>query len=556
MGNQKTKPDAVTKYKPLSQEALIAIAGIAATCYTGLAIAAMIPGFFGFIILIILCFCFYSALFLIYDHYQILCASSGSTAGKPILGTDDKSKRYMNIGKQIGAGESIGGIYERIITGLLNKVDIFYGDKNNVQRRLSKRFALQKPAALWTVESYDRSLLIAFIYPIFLCFSIWLITNQLGLAETAIGLKRLSNLERFFAAFSFLLFIISCYKLIENNGTGIWWLLSLSAFVILSIILQSHIISLFLFVFFTGAFAVAFAISFVITYAVVFLGALSFALGFSLAGDIAGAFAIAIAIAVVIIAAIVVIIAIGVLEAEHYIYIAFTILMFSIFLMIPLFSNSDESGPLLLFFGILIFVNAPFDWLTVGVTRWLLRLGLEKKGLWPIFLAIGDFIAALIFIFLLAVVTLLSVQLFGAMEILGVAGRATLATDDILMGMNNPAQRSNSQYFWIYAMLFSTMIPSLLNIAIGAFALMRGAGPLNRWVVDGMKNGFTGRGHFGAACWLGVQLPLGVLLGLAINYFVLKFLFFAGPIYGIGLLDYLIAIEQANWPAMFIDWLR
>lgn len=216
----------------------------------------------------------------------------------------------------------------------------------------------------------------------------------MGLVETAIGLKRVSNLERFFAAFSFLLFIISCYKLIENNGTGIWWLLSLSAFVILSIILQSHIISLFLFVFFTGAFAVAVAVSFVITYAVVFLSALSFALGFALAGDIA------IAIAVVIIAAVVVIIALGVLEGEHYIYIAFTIFMFSIFLMIPLFSNSDESGPLLLFFGILILVNAPFDWLTVGVTRWLLRLGLEKKGLWPIFLAIGDFIAALVFIYL------------------------------------------------------------------------------------------------------------------------------------------------------------
>lgn len=41
MGNQKTKPDAVTKYKPLSQEPLIAIFGIAATCFTALAIAAM-----------------------------------------------------------------------------------------------------------------------------------------------------------------------------------------------------------------------------------------------------------------------------------------------------------------------------------------------------------------------------------------------------------------------------------------------------------------------------------------------------------------------------------
>jgi hypothetical protein len=39
-----------------------------------------------------------------------------------------------------------------------------------------------------------------------------------------------------------------------------------------------------------------------------------------------------------------------------------------------------DSGPLLLFLGLLTLLNAPFDWASLGLTRALLRRGLELKG--------------------------------------------------------------------------------------------------------------------------------------------------------------------------------
>jgi hypothetical protein len=40
-------------------------------------------------------------------------------------------------------------------------------------------------------------------------------------------------------------------------------------------------------------------------------------------------------------------------------------------------------GPLLLFLGLLTLLNAPFDWVSVGLTRALLRRGPELGGWWP-----------------------------------------------------------------------------------------------------------------------------------------------------------------------------
>jgi hypothetical protein len=46
---------------------------------------------------------------------------------------------------------------------------------------------------------------------------------------------------------------------------------------------------------------------------------------------------------------------------------------------------SVKAGPLLLFLGLLTLLNAPFDWASLGLTRALLRRGLELGGWWPSF---------------------------------------------------------------------------------------------------------------------------------------------------------------------------
>jgi Sigma-70 region 2 len=62
----------------------------------------------------------------------------------------------------------------------------------------------------------------------------------------------------------------------------------------------------------------------------------------------------------------------------------------------------DLAGPVLLFFGLLIWLNAPFDWLSIGLTRALLRRGVELQTWWPYGLAFVDAALALVIVFLLA----------------------------------------------------------------------------------------------------------------------------------------------------------
>src|SRR5262249_34628802 len=45
------------------------------------------------------------------------------------------------------------------------------------------------------------------------------------------------------------------------------------------------------------------------------------------------------------------------------------------------FDSWRVGGPLFLFLVLLTLINAPFDWISVGLTRVLLRLGIDRR--WP-----------------------------------------------------------------------------------------------------------------------------------------------------------------------------
>jgi hypothetical protein len=71
-----------------------------------------------------------------------------------------------------------------------------------------------------------------------------------------------------------------------------------------------------------------------------------------------------------------------------------------------------EAGALLLFNGLLTLINAPFVWASVGLTRALLRRGLELGGWWPYPLAIMDAILAAGIVVLSVFATVIGVQAF------------------------------------------------------------------------------------------------------------------------------------------------
>jgi hypothetical protein len=119
-------------------------------------------------------------------------------------------------------------------------------------------------------------------------------------------------------------------------------------------------------------------------------------------------------------------------------------------LLAPL--QSWEFGPLLLelslppllILGLLTLLNAPFDWLSLGLTRALLRRGLERGDWWPYPYAVLDALLATGIIAVLAQTMVIGVQAFDELAAhSGGEKAAVLPLNTLFDGMaKNPGHRN------------------------------------------------------------------------------------------------------------------
>jgi len=199
------------------------------------------------------------------------------------------------------------------------------------------------------------------------------------------------------------------------------------------------------------------------------------------------------------------------------------------------------AGPLLLFIILLPLINAPFVWFSVGLTRALLRRGLERQKLWPYVYAMVDAAVAVIVVLTLVIVMVIGVQTFdliavaeGAKPVLPLVGKPQPNLVPLFDGIViNPTA---PEYWWVYTLLLSTMIPSLINLTIGGLALVRGIPLLSVWLYSRMPKD----GHVAAhnrkviALILMLQWMTGLALGI-IAQAALVFLFLGQVVPWLGL---------------------
>lgn len=165
---------------------------------------------------------------------------------------------------------------------------------------------------------------------------------------------------------------------------------------------------------FTGAFAVAVAVAFFVAFTVG--GADTRPGAFTFAVVLAGAVAVAGAVATL-----------SALAIKHrlqgvFLSLYLPAMVLACFAAVAFLSPLkawDLVGPLLLFLGLLTLLNAPFDWTSLGLTRALLRRGLELGGWWPYLLAIVDACIAGVIIALLALTMVVGVQAFDELAVHG-----------------------------------------------------------------------------------------------------------------------------------------
>ena len=209
----------------------------------------------------------------------------------------------------------------------------------------------------------------------------------------------------------------------------------------------------------------------------------------------------------------------------------------------------EFAGPLLLFLGLLTLLNAPFDWASLGLTRALLRRGLELGGWWPYALALADAGLAAVIIVALTLTMVVGVQAFDELAVRGGA-EAVLPLGDLFRGIE--ARPEAPEYWWAYALLLSTMIPSLVNLAIGGASLVRGVpgmpSLLLRFIpAQGNVPKFE---RAWIAAVLTAQVGIGAVLGIAAQAFLAVVIVgYVLPWLGLDLLELAKAVAAYDIPA-------
>jgi len=221
--------------------------------------------------------------------------------------------------------------------------------------------------------------------------------------------------------------------------------------------------------------------------------------------------------------------------------------------VVPLLSplkTWNFNGPLLLLLGLLTLINAPFDWASLGLTRALLRRGLELGGWSPYFLALADALAAAFIIALLAITMIIGVQAFDHLaEHSGGAHARVLPLDKLLNGIE--ANPTAPEYWWVYALLLSTMIPSLINLTIGGTSLLRGVPSLPALLLRFMpaSKAVPTFDRTWLALVLTIQVLVGAFLGIAAQALLaIGVLFYLLPWMGLELLDTARAVAEFDLP--------
>ncbi len=314
---------------------------------------------------------------------------------------------YDRLRTSLSGGNLAARLYAKWLTDFLDWIERFFGDAGMTDRTLFPRaFGLKTPAPLWTAPAFDRCLLLALIYLIATIFAIWAISGHVGPAEAALGLTpNFAGWERGLVAavVGFEVFAGRRSVLKELNGWWTWeweiyawWCaggLVASAAYVAGVVgyaatgflagtctvvgtawLPRKIIGVHASVR-TGTGAGAFAVPFAIGAPLYYASLLSVADGFNVAsiGAAIGALAVSLLSSI----------AVKYRWQGVFLSLFFAAMILTCLAGAAFLSPSEawnEAGSLLLFLLLLTLLHAPFDWASLGLTRALLRRGLELGG--------------------------------------------------------------------------------------------------------------------------------------------------------------------------------
>ncbi|MEM1344586.1 MAG: hypothetical protein AAGI34_08415 [Pseudomonadota bacterium] len=127
-------------------------------------------------------------------------------------------------------------------------------------------------------------------------------------------------------------------------------------------------------------------------------------------------------------------------------------------------TEDNAFAAFLLFLLVLPLTNAVFDYVSFGVTRALMQRGAQKNMLVAFALGLADLAFALVMFTVLGT-TLIAIV--SAMNM--VTAVPVVDFNAVFFDLGRPERRLD--YYWLWAMLFSTLVPTLLHASLACFAL-------------------------------------------------------------------------------------
>jgi len=177
--------------------------------------------------------------------------------------------------------------------------------------------------------------------------------------------------------------------------------------------------------------------------------------------------------------------------------------------------------------------------------------GLERRLWWPYFYALLDACCAVIVIALLACMLVVGIQAFDLMAVRG-GGAQILPLETLFQGISTDPLAP--KYWWLYALLLSTMIPSLANLVIGGLSLTRGVPRLSLYLHKLMDFSESDFHRVQIAALLAGQVVIGVALGIAAQAaFVFVIFTYAMPMLGLEMLEVSRVVAGLNLPAQLFN---
>ena len=130
---------------------------------------------------------------------------------------------------------------------------------------------------------------------------------------------------------------------------------------------------------------------------------------------------------------------------------------------------NDSILMILTMIGLVPLINMPFDWASVGFTRALLRRGCERGAMSPLWLGLIDFAIGLALLLLLAASLVVALHLVDVVVSRHRDGVELIDMPKRLIALY--ARPGDPGNWWVYLTLFSTLIPSALNLLVGMISV-------------------------------------------------------------------------------------